>query len=54
MPETPLKPVITLLAEAAVDDALKRPGLKRSRLNKEAARRFLDEDASEVKENDEP
>ncbi|MCH8998955.1 MAG: hypothetical protein IID48_11950 [Proteobacteria bacterium] len=58
MPETPLKPLTNLLAETAVDDALakteKYPNMKRARLNRDAARRFLDEDASEVKENDEP
>lgn len=51
MPNEPLKPLTTSLAEAAVDDALaaaeKHPEMKRSKLNKEAARRFLDEDEND-------
>lgn len=46
-----LKPVIKLLAEAAVDDALKKaekfPNTKRARLSRDAARQGLDEDAND-------
>ena len=49
----PLSPIIRMMAEIAVDDAIawqeKHPGKKRTWLTKEAARKLLDKGAPKIR-----